>query len=232
MLNLRFGTIESFRWDEKGQETLTARIAFQSVISAKDAVAFNSVIIIGGNMVHIEHAKVERALNNKDLQSLFSDFLSTENWKYTAAQYLFRNLTMEDYFNEFVHTLACARGVRVENLANLEKKLIALSDTRPDGIDELMPPTISGMVSNMIKDNGRRKHPFCSTLAEAPHMFKIDRSNKKITYLEPIVSKDEAVLRLREILIDGLFIYFFAKFCHGQAFPIKYYYYQVLNNNA
>lgn len=40
------------------------------------------------------------------------------------------------------------------------------------------------------------------------------------------LSKDLARQKLKEILVEGLFVYFFAKFCHGPKFKIKVSFYQ------
>ena len=36
-----------------------------------------------------------------------------------------------------------------------------------------------------------------------------------------MTSRAEAVDNLRQMLVEGVFIYFFAKFCHGPTFKIK-----------
>ena len=40
------------------------------------------------------------------------------------------------------------------------------------------------------------------------------------------MSKELARQKLKEILVEGLFVYFFAKFCHGPKFKIKVSFYQ------
>ena len=83
---------------------------------------------------------------------------------------------MEDYLNVYVHALASYRGVNEEdvegmyhwtgqssgsiavsssnetyqNVPGLMKKLIALSESCPDDIGEIMPPSISGLVYNQV----------------------------------------------------------------------------------
>ena len=41
--------------------------------------------------------------------------------------------------------------------------------------------------------------------------------HQQVEYLSRI-GKEDAVNKLREILVEGLFVYFFAKFCHGPVF--------------
>ena len=40
------------------------------------------------------------------------------------------------------------------------------------------------------------------------------------------MSPEYAGQKLKEILVEGLFVYFFAKFCHGPRFKIKLAFYQ------
>ena len=88
---------------------------------------------------------------------------------------------MEDYLNVYVHALASYRGVNQEDVeggcvhridalscvfqnmthysAGLMMKLIVLSESCPDDIGEIMPPSISGLVYNQVV---KKSNPFHS----------------------------------------------------------------------
>ena len=51
---------------------------------------------------------------------------------------------MEDYFRDFVHTLASFKSLTMECLSDLTENLIFLSENCPRDVDEMMPPSVSG----------------------------------------------------------------------------------------
>ena len=48
----------------------------------------------------------------------------------STNRYLFREMTMEDYFCDYVHALASFRGLQFEDVEDLTQKLIFLSENR------------------------------------------------------------------------------------------------------
>ena len=151
---------------------------------------------------------------------------------------------MEDYLNVYVHALASYRGVDEEDLEGLMKNLIVLSESCPDDTGELMPPSISGLVYNQAeprKKGDEKRFDLASILCRSNDMILFGDSTKgntRVRYRNRL-SRDEATLKLRIILVEGLFIYFFAKvssgkrdsteiemgttsfqFCHGPVFEL------------
>jgi hypothetical protein len=111
---------------------------------------------------------------------------------------------------------------------------------------QIMPPSISGVVCNInhgqhvasVAGNKQRTQnktngTACSSYAEfdatefltrRKDLFKVDKD--RVMYLGAIATpKEVAASRLRHILAEGTFLYFFAKFCHGPTFDIKMSYY-------
>ena len=125
-------------------------------------------------------------------------------------------MNMEDYLNVYVHALASYRGVDEEDLEGLMKNLIVLSESCPDDIGELMPPSISGLVYNQAeprKKGDEKRFDLASILCRSKDMILFSDSTKgktRVRYRNRL-SRDEATLKLRIILVEGLFIYFFAK---------------------
>jgi hypothetical protein len=58
--------------------------------------------------------------------SEWQQIIESFDWRRAVAGYLFREVTMEDYFREFVHTLASLRRVTTESLASLKDKLVSV----------------------------------------------------------------------------------------------------------
>ena len=61
-----------------------------------------------------------------------------------------------------------------------------------------------------------------SILLTDTNLFRID--NNHVYYINTLAS-DKARMKLKKILLEGCFIYFFAKFSHGSHFAIKNSYY-------
>lgn len=91
----------------------------------------------------------------------------------------------------------------------------------------LMPPSISGLVYNQAashahkisggsSDNCSKYFDVKAILLRWPNLFAIGEDDT-VTYLTR-VSKAQAAVRLRVLLVEGLFVYFFAKFCHSSTF--------------
>jgi hypothetical protein len=79
--------------------------------------------------------------------------LTAFNWRHASAKYIFRTMTMEDYLAVFVHALCSYKQIKAEGLDKLMERLIKLSDSRPEDWNEMMPPSISGLVCNQVGGN-------------------------------------------------------------------------------
>lgn len=152
------------------------------------------------------------------------------NWKISAARYIFRMILMEDYLAYYIDALASYRELEEESLESLTKLLIELSDSCPNkelhDINLMMPPNVSGLVYNQttFRQPDKKYFDVQRILKRNEELFRITR-DKKVKYLHR-VRKSEAVGILRNILVEGLFLYFLAKFCHGAEFAIKISYYE------
>ncbi len=99
-----------------------------------------------------------------------------------------------------------------------------------------MPPNLSGLVNNQAAGYSKSPSPKKNSssvitrtgskfdvgaiLARCPSLFSVDEENV-VHYMRPEEDKESASKRIRNILVEGLFVYFFAKFCHGPTFEIK-----------
>lgn len=218
----------------KEQHSKCPKFAFVEFVqrsSVKAALEQNGKIKIGRNVLNIRERlpkcgmedKGEEDVNDVDFPSLLAKF----DWRSPAAKYLFKEEKMEHFLSEFVHALGCSRGIKQESFDCLVGKLVKLSDSIPDNKNEIMPPHLSGMISNITKNKWLDESQLTEFLASSPHLIKIDADNRRVFYLGT-PNKSEARDKLRRILIEGLFIYFFAKFCHGPSFKIKPQYYMVV----
>lgn len=149
--------------------------------------------------------------------------LGSFNWRHSAAKYLYRITTMEDYLIEYVHTQASYRGLVSEPVSDLMNRLICFSEARPEDLTEMMPPSISGMVYNQTALNGPRKVFDVEATLQRSELFSFREGQ---VFYNSALPRAKASEKLCRILVEGLFIYFFAKFCHGPMFKIKYSYYQ------
>lgn len=168
--------------------------------------------------------------------NVWLDLMHTFNWQFAAARYLFRTLNMEDYLAHYIHILASYRQVQEEPISTLMHTMIQNSESCPkDDLMHLMPPSISGLVCNQtIAAKGRKRYfDVVSILERRPDLFTLSAgmadssgdSDKTVKYRNQL-SRSKALAELRNNLVEGLFIYFFAKFCHGRRFKIKVSYYQ------
>jgi hypothetical protein len=200
-------------------------VEFESHAAKLAALGEDGKIWFKSQFLHIEDRKPKNNnIDDDDRKPKNNSTLGSDNWRrlctnfdwrHSAAQYLHRTVTMEDYLNEFIHTLASVRQVIVEDVNTLMHKLISLADVRPADLHEMLPPNLSGMVYNLIEhEEGCKKLDVAAILKTSPNLFTL--KNGKVFYEEPLLTKEKAVKRLHEILVEGLFIYFFAKFCHGK----------------
>lgn len=88
--------------------------------------------------------------------------------------------------------------------------------------NEILPPSVSGLVYNQTASHahahpkaGKKYFDVKTILERWPNLFEV--RNKTVYYMAQ-VPKAQAETRLRIILVEGLFIYFFAKFCHAPLF--------------
>lgn len=84
---------------------------------------------------------------------------------------------------------------------------------------QLMKRKIIGLVCNQHQE---KYFDVSALLLSEKNMFNIDTNH--VHYMNTLPS-DKARLKLKRILLEGVLIYFFAKFSHGQYFSIKYSYY-------
>ncbi len=101
-----------------------------------------------------------------------------------------------------------------------------------------MSPSISGVVYNQTTGVSRTQKTLDirPILERRPDLFRVGFDKVNYVWPCPDVSagmfatqeerKAAAERRLRLLLVEGVFIYFFAKFCHGPRFPIKVSFYQ------
>jgi hypothetical protein len=76
--------------------------------------------------------------------------------------------------------------------------------------------------------DGRRYFDVRQILQRCPELFRIvtnDHGALEVIYLRQL-TRSEATFKLRVVAAEGLFIYFFAKFCHGPKFKIRLSYYE------
>jgi len=153
--------------------------------------------------------------------------LENFDWKSCASKYLYRTVTMEDYLVEYIHTQASYREIGQESVDDMVGRLTHFAESKPVDLTEMMPPSVSGVVYNMTRDSGAG---FLETLATLLPIdkFKIrgDVSGSHMVHYLDCLSPALAKQKLKEILVEGVFVYFFAKFCHGPTFKIKMSFYQ------
>ena len=88
----------------------------------------------------------------------------------------------------------------------------------------LLPPNLSGMIHNLSRTY--EYHDWRKFLRKFPYFVSV--SGRKVKYIGPYMTKPEAVEELQYIIVQGIFIYFLAKFCHGPSFSITTEYYKVI----
>ncbi len=73
-----------------------------------------------------------------------------------------------------------------------------------------------------ILDQHGGRVTYCFQDNNQDSLFAGDGGSAPLLYSSVVVERREAAKRrLRFILVEGLFVYFFAKFCHGPRFKIK-----------
>ena len=173
--------------------------------------------------------KTVRKFSPVKIESDLKITLNNFDWRHTAAKYFYRAVTMEDYLTSYIAALAAYRGITEERVPELEKLLIKLSAVIPRDRNLIMPPSISGLVCNQARprSNGEVLFDVTAFLRGSPDKFILTGNGDEasVTYLNQ-ETKSEALSTLHSLLVEGLFIYFFAKFCHHPIFKIKYSYYQ------
>ncbi|XP_059094490.1 uncharacterized protein LOC131889411 [Tigriopus californicus] len=160
---------------------------------------------------------------------MWTDLLQRFNWQFVAAKYLYRIMTMEDYLSTYCHALCSYWEAQELSLDVLISRLVELSETCPHhDLNEVMAPSISGLVCNQTAENGRyannkRSFNLAAILIQSTHLFQLEDQRVMI---KRIMDKNEAKIKLHHLLVEGLFIYFFAKFAHGPMFNIKIAFYE------
>ncbi len=102
-----------------------------------------------------------------------------------------------------------------------------MAESKPEVIAFTLPPHLCGMICNKIenKRNGDKFINMKAILQDARFVVKGDT----VEYVaqDGLDDPSDAKDALKKLLVEGLFIYFFAKFSHGPVFKIKYTYYAV-----
>lgn len=219
--------------DKDPQDEHVAKFAFVSFFNPSDrnkAIDLDGEIFIDDNPIHIEERKPkEDAFPDPPLE-FWRSMLKEFKWRKSAAVYVFRHRTMEDYLSEYLHTFACIRRVNSDNIENLSHLLTTMCETEPlDGLRQVLPPHLSGMIVNM-KSRHKKKWELKglrAVVSERPELFLL--MDNDIKYVGSWMKLQEAIDHLREMVVEGLFIYFLAKFSHGVPFDIKFSFYAVSN---
>merc|ERR1712223_1519034 len=130
---------------------------------------------------------------------------------------------MDDFLGDFISTYAFAREKKSEKLSELMNRLLRMANEIPnENLTETLPPHLAGMVYNMIEDGGKSIN-LVPILERKRKHFNLN--NGVVEYIGPPLSKREAITALEEMIVEGIFIYFFAKFSKNHDFKIKYPFY-------
>ena len=169
MLFSRFGPVtEATIWrSHKGDSSRPnfAFINFASETSAINAIKESKIRLKVGNVSHVltvekrkdrrrkvdpRHAPrvFDHAHQAHNHSSRLPQPILQMNWQKTAATYLFRVVTMEGYVASYINALASYRETEEESVEELMQRVIAFSKSCPEDVLELMPPSVSGLVSN------------------------------------------------------------------------------------
>ena len=131
------------------------------------------------------------------------------------------------FFADFIHAFAMYREVYHEDIGTLVDSLYELL-SKTGKYQEfgcpLLPPNLSGMLHNLSIKSEPFNWP--KYLSGFPDYVEVVDKGKKVKYVGPFMTKKEAEVELQFIIIQGIFIYFLAKFCHGPVFKIKMEYYK------
>jgi len=199
-----------------------AFVNFDSRAAVEAAIKSDGDIEILGNQIHIEKRKPKNQVDVEfePIDPFWHDLLVKFDWRSSACIYMHREMQMEDYLADYIHISASAREEGREKLHHLVERFMNLFETKPASLQESPPAHLSGMVQNYKGDNTEER--FRDIIENAPGLFKLE--GDEIEYLSQ-KSKDEARNRLNELIVEGLFLYFLARFTHGAIFQIKYSYY-------
>ena len=150
------------------------------------------------------------------------------DWKHTAAMYVFRTISMEDFLAQFISIYACLREMKQEKVSELSDHLIQMADSPPaSNLAEALPPQLAAMVHNMVEEdkNGGKSINLIPILSRDRNKFRIMDDDDIVEYTGPPMSKTEALSMNHKAIVEGIFIYFFAKFNKSLEFKIKYPFY-------
>jgi len=160
---------------------------------------------------------------NKQWLPLFKGF----QWRPVLAKYCLKVRLMDDYLMDFIHVFAMYREVYEEDigtLVDLLYELLSITNKYQEFGSPLLPPNLSGMVHNLSVKN--EPYNWRKYLSGFPDYIEVSGKGKKIKYVGPFMTKKRAKEELQYIIVEGIFIYFLAKFCHGPVFKIKMEYYR------
>ena len=210
-----------------------AFISFKTKEAVISAIEHDGRVLMDGNHIHIEERKPKDQVNRADQYNKFwFDLLVKFDWKEAAAIYLYRYKTMENYLCDFILAQAQVRQIKKEKIKTLMNNLIKMAETKPsdESLIDTLPPNLSGMISNLVHHDKKNKKKTINmkkdVLKGGTNLYTFD--DEYVYYDQvPELPKKEAEKKFNEKMVEGLFIYFFAKFSHGPMFLIKYTYYVV-----
>ena len=152
--------------------------------------------------------------------------LQSFDWKHSAAMYVFRIVSMEDFLAQFIAIYASLRQKKQEKISELVTNLVQMADSPPaSNLTETLPPHLAAMVHNMVeeRENGDKSINLIPILSRDKKKFRI--VDDVVEYTGPYLNPAEALLMNNKAIVEGIFIYFFAKFNKTSEFRIKYPFY-------
>lgn len=152
--------------------------------------------------------------------------LQSFDWKRSAAMYVFRIISMEDFLAQFIVIYANLRQKKQEKISELATSLVRMADSPPaSNLTETLPPHLAAMVHNMVEErkNGDKSINLIPILSRDKKKFRI--LDDVVEYVGPYLNPDEALVMNNKAIVEGIFIYFFAKFNKTSEFRIKYPFY-------
>ena len=156
-----------------------AFINFKSSDAVLQALKADGMVEISGNNLHVEERRPRgqaETYNLQQLDSFWNDLVRNFDWRRSAAVYVLRKWTMEDFLRDFIVTYACAREVNDESVDALLNKLVKMSETKPESLQETLPPNLSGMIYNLVhegKSDSKKKFVGKFSLADLANLVFI-----------------------------------------------------------
>jgi len=205
-----------------------AFVNFDTEAAALKAIEADGRIILGTHNLHTEFRKPKGSTKGciEEPNEYWHAILQSLDWKQAAAVYAYRTITMEDYLAHFIAVYAGIRGLKVEKITDLENHLIRMSDSVPNkNLTDTLPPHLAAMVYNMIAMN--KKGELILDILPILHRYKqrFRVVGRIVEYIGRPMTKTEAVVLSNKGIVEGIFIYFFAKFNKSNEFLIRYPFY-------